>query len=38
MKSKVNFKKYGTFPDMDTVKDIVIYGAKKGTDKKQFCF
>lgn len=38
MKSKVNFKKYGTFPDMDTVKDIVIYGAKKGTDKKQFAF
>lgn len=38
MKSKVNFKKYGTFPDMDTVKDIVIYGAKKGTDKKQYAF
>ena len=38
MKSKVNFKQYGTFPDMDTVKEIVIYGAKKGQDKKQYMF
>lgn len=38
MKSKVNFKQYGTFPDMDTVKEIVIYGAKKGRDKKQYMF
>lgn len=28
MKTKVNYKKYGTFPDMDTVKEIIIYGAK----------
>ncbi|MCQ2485230.1 MAG: AMP-binding protein [Clostridia bacterium] len=38
MKTKVNYKKYGTFPDMDTVKEIIIYGAKNGKDKKQFVF
>lgn len=38
MKTKVNYKKYGTFPDMDTVKEIIIYGAKNGRDKKQFVF
>ncbi len=38
MKSKVNFKQYATFPDMDTVKKIIIYGAEKGQDKKQYMF
>ncbi|MBP9989422.1 MAG: AMP-binding protein [Ruminococcus sp.] len=38
MKTKVNYKKYGTFPNMDTVKDIVIYGANLGKNKKQFMF
>lgn len=38
MKTKVNYKKYGTFPDMDTVKEIVLYGAKNGKDKKQIVF
>ena len=38
MKTKVNYKKYGTFPDMDTVKEIVLYGAENGKDKKQIVF
>lgn len=38
MKTKVNYKKYGTFPDMDTVKEIILYGAKNGKDKKQIVF
>jgi len=38
MKTKVNYKKYGSFPDMDTVKEIILYGEKKGGDKKQFVF
>lgn len=38
MKTKVNYKKYGAFPDMDTVKEIILYGAKNGKDKKQIVF
>ncbi len=38
MKTKVNYKSYGSFPDMDTVKEIVLYGAKNGGDKKQLVF
>ena len=38
MKTKVNYKKYGSFPDMDTVKEIIIYGAENGKDKKQIVF
>ncbi len=38
MKTKVNYKNYGTFPDMDTLKEIVIYGAEHGKDKKNFMF
>lgn len=38
MKTKVNYKNYGDFPDMDTVKEIVIYGANLGKNKKQFMF
>lgn len=38
MKTKVNYKKYGSFPDMDTVKEIIIYGAENGKDKKQYMF
>ena len=35
MKAKVKYRKYGNIPDMDTVKDIIIYGAKQGKHNKQ---
>ncbi len=38
MKTKVKYKKYGTFPDMNTVKEIILYGALYGKDKKQYMF
>ena len=38
MKTKVNYNEYGTFPDMDTVKEIILYGAEKGGDNKQIIF
>lgn len=38
MKSKVKYKKYGNIPDMNTVKEIVLRGAKLGRDKKQYVF
>ena len=38
MKTNVNYKKYGKFPDMDTVKEIILYGAENGKEKKQFMF
>lgn len=38
MKTKVNYTKFADFPTMDTVKDIIIYGAKNGKDKKQYAF
>ncbi len=38
MKTKVKYKKYGTFPEIDTVKGIVTYGAEHGKDKKQYMF
>lgn len=38
MKTKVSYKKYGDFPDMDTVKEIILYGAENGKDRKQFMF
>ena len=38
MKSKVKYKKYGNIPDMNTVKEIVLRGAKLGQDKKQYVF
>lgn len=37
-KTKVNYTNYGDFPDMDTVKEIVLYGAKKGGTKKHLVF
>ncbi len=36
MKTKVSYKKFGDFPDFDTLKDIIVYGAEKGKDKKQY--
>ena len=38
MKTKVKYKNYGTFPDMDTVKEIILYGARMGKNKKQYMF
>ena len=38
MKSKVKYKKYGNIPDMNTVKEIVLRGAKLGQNKKQYVF
>ena len=38
MKTKVRYRAYAQFPDMHTVKEIVLYGAKEGADKKQYMF
>ena len=38
MKSKVKYKQYGNIPDMNTVKEIILRGAKLGQDKKQYVF
>lgn len=38
MKAKVKYRKYGDIPDMDTVKEIVVYGAAQGKDKRQYAF
>ena len=38
MKTKVKFRTYADFPDMDTCKAIILYGASQGGDKKQFMF
>lgn len=29
MKAKVKYRKYGNIPNMNTVKDIIVYGAKQ---------
>ncbi len=38
MKTKVKYTKFADFPDFETLKDIVLYGAEKGQDKKQYMF
>ena len=38
MKTRVKYKKFADFPDFETLKDIVLYGAEKGQDKKQYMF
>ena len=38
MKAKVKYRKYGNIPDMNTVKDIIVYGAKQGKANKQYAF
>lgn len=35
---KQNKPVFAQFPDMHTVKEIVLYGAEKGADKKQYMF
>lgn len=37
MSKKVKIQ-YAQFPDMETLKEIVLYGSEKGGDKKQFMF
>lgn len=37
-RTKVNYKNYGSFPDMDTLKEIVLYGAKIGGNKKHLVY
>ncbi|MCQ2485400.1 MAG: AMP-binding protein [Clostridia bacterium] len=38
MKTKVQYRNFASFPEIDTVKDIVLYGHEHGQDKKQFMF
>lgn len=38
MKTKVKYKVFADFPDLETLKDIIVYGAEKGQDKKQYMF
>ena len=38
MKTKVRYNKFGNFPDMDTVKEILLYGIKNGQDNKCFIY
>ena len=38
MKTNVKYQKFADFPDFETLKDIVLYGAKTGQDKKQYMF
>ena len=38
MKTKVSYRTYAQIPDLQTVKEIVLYGAEHGADKKQYMF
>ena len=38
MKSNVKYHLSVDFPNLQTVKDIILYGARKGGDKKQYMF
>lgn len=38
MKTKVSYRAYAQIPDLQTVKEIVLYGAEHGADKKQYMF
>lgn len=38
MKSKVKYQKFVSFPDMYTVKDIILYGTEKRLGQKQYVF
>ena len=38
MKTNFKFNIYSQFPDIDTLKEIVLFGAEQGKDKKQFMF
>ncbi len=38
IKTKVSYTNYGNFPDMDTLKEIILYGAKIGGNKRHLVF
>lgn len=38
IRTKVSYKNYGNFPDMGTLKEIVLYGAKIGGDKRHLVY
>lgn len=38
MKTSVRYQKYAEAPHMDTVKEIILYGAEKGGNKRQYAF
>ncbi len=37
-RTKISYTNYGNFPDMDTLKEIVIYGAKIGGNKRHLVY
>lgn len=37
-KTKISYTNFGDFPDMDTLKEIVLYGVKKGGNKRHLVF
>lgn len=38
MNTKIKYREFAKFPEIETVKDIVRYGAEHGQDKKQYMF
>lgn len=38
MKTNVRYRYSEDFPELNTVKDIILYGARRGSDKKQYMF
>ncbi len=38
IKTKVSYTNYGNFPDMDTLKEIVLYGVKNGGNKRHLVY
>lgn len=37
-RTKVSYTNYGNFPDMDTLKEIILYGAENGGNKRHLVF
>ena len=37
-KTKISYKNFADFPEMNTLKEIVLYGAKKGGNKKHLVY
>ncbi len=37
-RTKISYTNYGNFPDMDTLKEIILYGAKIGGNKRHLVF
>ncbi len=38
MKTKIKYQKYVNAPNMDTVKEIILYGVETGGDNRQYAF